>query len=74
VAGNRPICPTEQDEQARPASLVPGIRVGLRRFHADLACLGPLADLLELRDAIENVPVQTGQVVGRSRGSFDRGR
>jgi hypothetical protein len=74
VARDRAICPAEQDEQAPAAGLVPGIRVGLGRLHANLARLGALTDVLELGDAIEDVAVQTRQVIGGSRGSFDRDR
>jgi len=74
MTGDGSVGAADQPEEPAPASLVPGFRIRLRCFHSNPARLRALADLLEGRDAIEDVAIETGEIVGGRRGSLDRDR
>jgi hypothetical protein len=63
VTGERSICAIDQPEKAAPTGLVPGVRVCLGGGHADSARLRSFADLLESRDAVEDLAIETGEIV-----------
>ena len=68
VAGDRSVGAADQPEETAPAGLVPGSRIRLRCGHPNPAGLRSFADLLQGGDAIEDVAVETGQIVGGRRG------
>lgn len=74
MAGDRPIGPADQPEEANTTVLVPGIGISRGRGHPDPPRLDPLADLLEPGDAVEDITVETGKIVRRRRRRFDGDR
>jgi hypothetical protein len=74
VTGDRSICAIDQPEKAAPTGLVPGVGICLGGGHSDSAGLGSFADLLEDRDAIEDLAVETGEIVRGRGGGLDRDR
>jgi hypothetical protein len=68
-----PVCPTDEDDEAMSAGIVPGARIRRRRRQPDLARLVPLADLLEQGHAIEDHPIEPGQLFSRAPLRIARG-
>ncbi len=74
MARDRSICADDQPEKAAPTSLVPGLRIRLGGGHPDAARLGSFADVLEGGHPIEDLAVETREIVRGRGGGLDRDR